>query len=218
MVKEHISAGDNYKRLLDNNRKFVAKKLAEDPMFFHHLAKGQSPDFLWVGCSDSRVPANEITGTESGEIFVHRNVANIVDLTDMNFLSVLHYSVDVLKVRHIIVCGHYGCGGVLAAMGNTHIGVANHWLTHIKDVYNQNRVELESMVDEDERGRRLVELNVLQQVKNLAKIPHVQKAWKHRELQIHGWVYGLSDGILHDLDAMHDGLNDIDPIYRYDNL
>ncbi|NDD47734.1 MAG: carbonic anhydrase, partial [Flavobacteriia bacterium] len=123
MANEKYTATENYQRLLDNNKKFVAERLAEDPSYFDHLAEGQSPDFLWIGCSDSRVPANTITGTDSGEIFVHRNVANLVDITDMNMLSVLHYSVDVLKVRHIIVCGHYGCGGVLAAMGNSHIGV-----------------------------------------------------------------------------------------------
>jgi len=218
MANEKYSASENYKRLLDNNKKFVAERLAEDSSYFDKLALGQSPDFLWIGCSDSRVPANEITGTESGEIFVHRNVANLVDITDMNMLSVLHYSVDVLKVRHIIVCGHYGCGGVLAAMGNSHIGVVNHWISAIKDVYSLNRKELDAITDEHERGRRLVELNVISQVKNLAKIPHVQRAWKERELRIHGWVYGLSDGILHDLDVMHDGMEDIDPIYRFDNL
>lgn len=218
MASDKYTAAENYQRLLDNNKKFVAERLAEDPAFFDKLAQGQSPDFLWIGCSDSRVPANQITGSESGEIFVHRNVANLVDITDMNMLSVLHYSVDVLKVRHIIVCGHYGCGGVLAAMGNSHIGVVNHWISAIKDVYGQNRKELDAIADEHDRGRRLVELNVITQVKNLAKIPHVQRAWKERELQIHGWVYGLSDGILHDLDVMHDGLEDIDPIYRFDNI
>ena len=218
MANEKYTAEENYQRLLANNKQFVAEKLAEDPAFFEKLAIGQSPDFLWVGCSDSRVPANQITGTDSGEIFVHRNVANLVDINDMNFLAVLHYSVDVLKVRHIVVCGNYGCGGVLAAMGNTHIGTVNHWISRIKDVYVKHAAELDAIQDETARGRRLVELNVIEQVRNLAKIPLVQRAWKGRELSIHGWVYGLSDGILHDLDCIQDDLEGIEPIYRYENI
>ncbi|MGB4560899.1 MAG: carbonic anhydrase [Schleiferiaceae bacterium] len=218
MANEIYTAEENYQRLLANNKQFVSEKLAEDPGFFDKLAEGQSPDFLWVGCSDSRVPANQITGTDSGEIFVHRNVANLVDINDMNFLAVLHYSVDVLKVRHIIVCGHYGCGGVLAAMGNTHIGTVNHWISRIKDVYVKHASELDAIQDETARGNRLVELNVMEQVRNLAKIPLVQRAWKSRELSIHGWVYGLSDGILHDLECMQDDLDGIESIYRYSNI
>ncbi len=218
MANEKYTAEENYQRLLQNNKRFVAEKLAEDSEFFKKLADGQSPDFLWVGCSDSRVPANQITGTDSGEIFVHRNVANLVDINDMNFLSVLHYSVEVLKVRHIVVCGHLGCGGVLAAMGNAHIGMVNHWISRIKDVYIKHASELDAIEDETARGNRLVELNVIEQVRNLAKIPMVQRAWKGRELSIHGWVYGLADGILHDLDVMHNDISDIEPIYRYENI
>lgn len=206
----------SYERLIENNKKWVAEKLATDPEYFIGLAKGQKPEFLWVGCSDSRVPANEITGTASGEVFVHRNIANMVVHTDLNFLSVLQYAVEVLKVKHIIVCGHYGCGGVLAAMGNDNHGMVNKWLRNIKEVYAKHVSELDAIADLEERGRRLVELNVTEQVRNLAKTSIVQKAWANRSLQIHGWVYGLDSGLIKDLDCMHDEIEDLEPIFRYE--
>lgn len=206
----------SYERLIENNKKWVAEKLAVDPDYFTGLAKGQKPDFLWVGCSDSRVPANEITGTEPGEVFVHRNIANMVVHTDLNFLSVLQYAVEVLKVKHIIVCGHYGCGGVLAAMGNDNHGMVNKWLRNIKEVYAKYEGELDAIADAEKRGQRLVELNVIEQVRNLAKTSIVQKAWAKRALQIHGWVYGLDSGIIRDLGCMHDEIEDLEPIFRYE--
>lgn len=206
----------SYKRLLQGNADFVSRKLEVDADFFERLAKQQTPEFLWVGCSDSRVPANEITSTDPGEIFVHRNIANMVVHTDLNFLSVLQYSVEVLKVKHIIVCGHYGCGGVFAAMGHTHLGMINKWLRNIKEVYQKYADELDAIEDNTARGNRLVELNVIEQVHNLAKTSIVQKAWRDRSLKIHGWVYGLADGKIKDLDCMIHELDDLEPIFRYD--
>jgi len=171
---------------------------------------------LWIGCSDSRVPANEITSTHSGEIFVHRNIANLVVHTDSNLQSVLEFAVKYLQVRHIIVCGHYGCGGVNASMTNTFHGFVDNWLRNIKDVYYQNRVELDAITDETERANRLTELNVIEQVRNLAKTTIVQEAWSNRELHLHGWVYGLKDGRIKDLSIIHNNKEDIDPIYRFD--
>ena len=163
-----------YKRLLSNNKIWVEKQMQADPNFFEDLAKGQQPEYLWIGCSDSRVPANQITGTNPGEMFVHRNIANMVVHSDMNLLSVLSYAVEVLKVKHIIVCGHYGCGGVIAAMGNKQFGLIDNWLRHIKDVYRLHHEELDSIVDETERARRFVELNVVEQVIDLGKTSIVQ--------------------------------------------
>jgi carbonic anhydrase len=184
-----------YKRILDNNKKWVEEKLAQDPQFFEDLSKGQNPPLLWIGCSDSRVPANEITGTKSGEVFVHRNIANMVVHSDMNMLSVLDYAVNVLKVKHVIVCGHYGCGGVKAAMGNSSFGVIDNWIRHIKDIYRLNKEKLVCIEDEEERFNKFVELNVKEQVLNLAKTSIVQGAWKDgQELMLHGWVYGLNSG------------------------
>lgn len=208
----------SYKKLLENNEKWVAEKLKADPNFFKHLSEGQSPEFLWVGCSDSRVPANEITGTPPGEIFVHRNVANMVVHTDFNFLSVLQYAVDVLKVKHIIVCGHYGCGGVLTALTNTSVGVVDAWLRNIKEVIIKHKNELDNIQDPVMKANRLVELNVEEQVKNLAKTSIIQKAWMTRSLQIHGWVYGLDSGRIKDLNVMMHELEELEPIFRYDNL
>lgn len=177
----------SYQQLLDNNKKWVAEQTKNDPAFFENLAKGQSPEYLWIGCSDSRVPANEITGTRPGEMFVHRNIANMVVHTDMNLLSVLSYAVEVLKVKHIIVCGHYGCGGVLAAMGNKQFGLIDNWLRHIKDVYRIHQQELDAIQDEHLRGKRLVELNVIEQVSDLAKTSIIQNAWKREQpLHLHG--------------------------------
>ena len=205
----------SYKRLLEGNEKFVAEKLKLDPAYFKNLAMLQKPEFLWIGCSDSRVPANEITGTAPGEVFVHRNIANMVVHTDLNFMSVLQYALEVLKVKHIIVCGHYGCGGVLTAMENQSNGLVNKWLRNIKDVYARHEAELESVESKKERADRLVELNVEEQVKNLAKTSFVQKAWLEKSVQIHGWVYGLDSGKIKDLGVKMRGPEDLDPIYRY---
>jgi len=208
----------SYLRLLENNARWAAERLDMDPDYFKRLANQQKPEFLWVGCSDSRVPANEITGTDPGEIFVHRNIANMVVHTDLNFLSVLQYAVDVLHVKHIIVCGHYNCGGVFAAMGNSDTGLVNKWLRNIKEVYEKHHAELEKMEDMRARANRLVELNVVEQVRNLAKTSIVQKAWLNRSLKIHGWVYGLDNGRVHDLNVMMHEIDDLEPIFRYDNL
>jgi carbonic anhydrase len=208
-----------YELLLDDNKKWAAKKLAEDAQFFQKLLNVQTPEFLWIGCSDSRVPANEITGTQPGEIFVHRNIANLVIHTDVNLLSVLDYAVVHLKVKHVIVCGHYGCGGIKAAMGNTNYNqVLNMWLRNIKDVYRHNREELNNIKDENQRTDRLTELNVIEQVQRLAKTSIIQKAWKAREApDLHGWVYGLKDGLINPVYEMKAG-SEIDPLYQYDDL
>ena len=208
----------SYKRLLDGNRRFAMTKKFDDPEYFKNLGKGQTPNYLWIGCSDSRVPANEITDTESGEIFVHRNIANMVVHTDLNLLSVVEYAVQVLHVKHIIVCGHYGCGGVNAAMTNNSFGYVDNWLRGIKDVYEKHRPELDAIASIDKRQDRLTELNVIQQVKNLAKTKVVQLAWQKRELQLHAWVYGINSGLITDLNAGHDDMDEIDKIFRYDDL
>jgi carbonic anhydrase len=207
---------NSYNRLLASNASWAAEKLKLDPEYFLRKAKEQTPEFLWIGCSDSRVPANEITNTEAGEIFVHRNIANMVVHTDMNFLSVLQYAVEVLKVKHIIVCGHYGCGGIMTAMDNADAGFVNNWLRNIKDVYARNATELNNITDRKKRAERLVEMNVIEQVKNLGKTSVVQKAWHSHTLTIHGWVYGLETGHITDLKVMVDELKDLEEIYRYD--
>jgi carbonic anhydrase len=207
---------ESYQRLLSGNRKWAAEKLEQDPNYFKDLSLGQNPEYLWIGCSDSRVPANEITGTKSGEIFVHRNIANVVVHTDMNLLSVLYYAVEVLHVKHVIVCGHYGCGGVIAAMDNKDNGFVNNWLRNIKEVYNKHSRELDAIPDRKQRENRLVELNVVEQVHNLAKTKIVQQAWKRRELQVHGWVYGFNNGHIQDLHVMMDEISDLEPVFRYD--
>lgn len=206
----------SYNRLIENNKLWVEEKLALDENYFINKAKGQTPEFLWVGCSDSRVPANEITNTEAGEIFVHRNIANMVVHTDLNFMSVLQYAVEVLKVKHIIVCGHYGCGGVNAAMGSDSHGLVNKWLRNIKEVYAKYEPELDAIDDNTLRSNRLVELNVMEQVHNLAKTSIVQKAWASRSLQVHGWVYGLDSGRIKDLGCMVHEIEDLEPIFRYE--
>ncbi len=205
---------ESYERLLENNRKWAAARVQENPDFFKHLAELQSPEFLWIGCSDSRVPANEITGTDPGEIFVHRNVANLVVHTDLNMLSVLQYSLEVLKVKHVIVCGHYGCGGVKSAMDTQDHGLVNKWLRNIKEVHVKYDHELSQITDLARRADRLVELNVIEGVRNLAKTSIVQKAWKARKVQIHGWVYGLNNGIIKDLNVMMQEIEDLEPIFR----
>jgi carbonic anhydrase len=210
-----MDINESYRKLIDGNKKFALEKKFDDPEYFKKLSLGQTPEYLWIGCSDSRVPANEITSTQSGEMFVHRNIANLVIHTDFNALSVISYAIDVLKVKHIIVCGHYGCGGVRAAMTNTANGFVDNWLRHIKDVYNKYEFELDAITDFDKRADRLVELNVIEQVRNLAKTKVVQRAWSNRTLQVHGWVYGLNSGLVKDLNVMLDGQIDIDEIYHY---
>lgn len=207
----------SYQKLIEGNRRFSMSKKIEDPEYFKKLSLGQKPDYLWIGCSDSRVPANEVTSTESGEIFVHRNIANLVVHTDMNLLSVLEYAVKYLGVKHIIVCGHYGCGGVKAAMSNQLHGFVDNWLCNIKDVYNKHQVELNAIEDLDKRTDRLTELNVVEQVKNLAKTTIVQEAWRSRQLHLHGWVYGINSGLVTDLCVIHDEAKDIEPIYRFES-
>lgn len=193
---------NTYKDLLTGNKRWVKEKLQHDPLFFERLAKGQSPEVLWIGCSDSRVPANEITGTNPGDIFVHRNIANMVVHSDMNLLSVLDYSVNILKVKHVIVCGHYGCGGVRAAMSNEQFGLVDNWLRHIKDVYRLHNKELDVIEDEEARFNRFAELNVIEQVFDLSKTSIIQNAWRSRQLpMVHGWIYDLKTGIIQDLDV-----------------
>jgi len=204
--------------LLLNNKAWAEDRIEENPDYFKKLAAIQTPEYLWIGCSDSRVPANEVTGTAPGEIFVHRNIANMVVHTDINLLSVLTYAVDVLEVKHIIVCGHYGCGGVKAAMGNDYLPLINNWLRNIKDVYKTNRAELHAIDDKEKQFDRLVELNVLEQVHHLAETNIVQGAWKKREMPlIHGWVYGLNNGIINPLITIGPD-SEMDPLYKYNNL
>lgn len=204
-----------YKSLLDNNKEWVAKNLDQDPNFFKNLATGQQPPLLWIGCADSRVPANEIIGAQPGEVFVHRNIANMVIHTDMSMLSVLDYAVNVLKVKHIIVCGHYGCGGVQAALGSDHIGLIDNWIRHIKDVYRLHNTELDSITDEKKRFDRFVEINVLEQVLDLGKTSIIQNAWRNEQpLHIHGWVYDVADGIIRDLDITLRDNHELDSVYQ----
>jgi carbonic anhydrase len=206
---------DFYKKILDNNKKWVESKLAISPNYFKNLAERQNPPLLWIGCSDSRVPANEIIGAEPGEVFVHRNIANTVVHSDMNMLSVLDYAVNALKVRHVIVCGHYGCGGVKAAMENRSIGIIDNWIRHIKDVYRFHQQELDEIKDEKERFNKFVEINVKEQVLDLAKTSIVQNAWKNgQELSLHGWVYGLNDGYVTDLGVNFSCDKDLDDVYQ----
>lgn len=206
---------DFYKKILENNKKWVEKKLEISPEYFNNLAEGQQPPLLWIGCSDSRVPANEIIGAEPGEVFVHRNIANMVIHSDMNMLSVLDYAVNALKVKHVIVCGHYGCGGVKAAMGNSSIGIIDNWIRHIKDVYRFHQNELDAITDENERFNKFVEVNVKEQVLDLAKTSIVQNAWKNgQELSIHGWVYGLNSGYVTDLGVNFSCDKDLDDVYQ----
>jgi carbonic anhydrase len=207
-----------YERLLLENKAWAAERVADDPEFFDRLKNIQTPEYLWIGCSDSRVPANEITGTQPGEIFVHRIIANMVVHTDLNMLSVLQYAVEVLKVKHIIVCGHYGCGGVKAAMTQTSLGIINKWLRNIKDVYRIHRDEVDAIEDQGKKTNKLIELNVQEQVLNLAKTSIIQKAWKENNApHLHGWVYGLDNGLIKPIYEMPAGTH-IDSIYEFDNL
>lgn len=204
-----------YNQLLENNKKWVSSKLEIDPEYFQKLANGQQPPLLWIGCADSRVPANEIIGAQPGEVFVHRNIANMVVHSDMNMLSVLDYAVNVLKVKHIIVCGHYGCGGVKAAMGSDAIGLIDNWIRHIKDVYRFHHKELNKIEDESVRFNRFVELNVVEQVHDLAKTSIVQNAWRNmQDLSIHGWVYGVGSGVIKDLGVNIESNEKLEQVYQ----
>lgn len=209
---------DNYyDNLLINNKAWAEEMIANDKDYFIKLSKAQSPPLLWIGCSDSRVPANVITGTLSGEIFVHRNIANMVVHTDMNMLSVLDYAVNHLKVKHVVVCGHYGCGGVEAAMSNKSLGLINKWIRNIKEVYRENYTELNKIKDDKKRFDRLVELNVIAQVYDLAKTSIVQKSWKDNSgLELHGWVYGLDNGLIKDLKVTMNSDEHLDDVFKLD--
>jgi carbonic anhydrase len=208
-------SNDFYKKILDNNKKWVENQLAIDVEYFKDLAKGQQPPLLWIGCSDSRVPANEIIGAKPGEVFVHRNIANMVIHSDMNMLSVLDYAVNVLKVKHVIVCGHYGCGGVKAAMGNQSIGLIDNWIRHIKDVYRLHDTYLNSFENEEERFNKFVEINAQEQVFDLAKTSIVQNAWRNgQDLTLHGWTYGLNSGYVTDLGVNMSSNEELDEVYQ----
>lgn len=206
---------ERLKKLFENNKKWIEEKTKVDSEYFLKMSKAQAPPYLWIGCSDSRVPANEIVGLEAGELFVHRNVANLFLHTDMNSLSVLEFAIDYLKIQHVIVCGHYNCGGVIASMKDHKLGLVDNWLRNIRDVYSKNREELDSISSEKERQNRLVELNVIQQLKNISRTTMVQGAWQRGEpLMIHGWVYDLETGKLKDLGGNIKGIEDVDPVYR----
>jgi carbonic anhydrase len=205
-----------YEKLLLQNKAWSEEKIQMDREFFSRLSKQQKPQFLWIGCSDSRVPANEITGTDPGEIFVHRNIANLVVHTDLNLLSVLQYAVEILKVEHIIVCGHYGCGGVEAALSNKSYGLINKWLRNIKEVYKIYQAEIDAIDDHLGKVNRLVELNVMEQCQDLIKTSIVQKAWRDRQApEIHGWVYGLENGHVKELTTIKANFDAVSPIFRY---
>lgn len=211
---------EKYNQLLLQNKAWVQQKLNEDKDFFNKLKNTQKPEFLWIGCADSRVPANEITGTQPGEVFVHRNIANMVVHTDMNMLSVLDYAVNVLEVSHVIVCGHYGCGGVRAAMGHQQIGLIDNWIRHIKDVYRLHQNELEAIADMKKREDRFIELNVTEQVYDLGKTSIIQNAWQKRGgfPYIHGWVYDIGNGIIKDLKvSMHDD-SEMPDVYKFEKM
>ena len=191
---------DNLSRLLEQNRAWAADRVRRDPDFFTRLEKIQAPDYMWIGCSDSRVPANEIVGLDPGELFVHRNVANVVVHTDLNCLSVLQFAIDVLKVKHVIVCGHYGCGGIRAALERDSHGLIDNWLRHVQDVERDYQHELDGITDPQQRENRLCELNVAEQVRNVGRTTIVQDAWRRgHAVQVHGWIYGLKDGLITDL-------------------
>ena len=203
------------KNLFDNNRKWAATIKESDPDFFAKLSRQQNPEYLWIGCSDSRVPSNQIVGMLPGEIFVHRNIANVVIHTDLNCLSVVQFAVEILKVKHIIVCGHYGCGGIRAALEKCPHGLIDTWLQHIKDVYRHHQDKLDAIADENERINLLCELNVIEQVSNVSHTSIVQEAWKAgQELSVHGWIYSIEDGILKNLNVCFDGACEISDTYR----
>lgn len=207
--------GKSPEDLLDENKRWAQSKIDADPMFFARLCEVQRPEFLWIGCSDSRVPANELVGLQPGEMFVHRNIANVVPHSDLNCLSVIQFAVEVLDVKHIVVTGHYGCGGVRAAMSTADHGQIDNWLAHIKDIHHQHFDEIATAGDVEAQENRLCELNVITQVRNVAKTSIVQNAWRHgKKLAIHGWIYRLKDGVLHDLDVTVTGIGDLPEPYR----
>jgi carbonic anhydrase len=209
----------SYEKLLNENKAWAARRVQMDPEYFERLSHLQKPEFLWIGCSDSRVPANEITGTQPGEIFVHRNVANLVVNTDINLMAVLDFAVTHLKVKHVIVCGHYGCGGIEAAATKKDFKpVLNMWLRNIKDVIRVHRSDLEKITDPIERNNRLVELNVQEQIINLSKTTIIQRSWrKEQRPDLHGWVYGLKDGLIKPVCEMRAG-TEIDSVYEFEDL
>lgn len=212
----HDTSHITYESLLEGNKTFVAETLKEDPDYFTKLANGQKPPILWIGCADSRVPANQITHTKPGEIFVHRNIANVIVHTDMNMLSVLDYAVNVLEVKHVIVCGHYGCGGVTAALTNKTYGIIDNWLRHIKDIYRLHAFELDLISDEVLRANRLVEFNVMEGVHNLCKTSIIQNAWENsKNLSVHGWVYELSTGFITDLNVSSTSSNNLNEVFKF---
>lgn len=201
--------------LFDKNAAWAQELVLRDPNYFKNLSREQRPQYLWIGCSDSRVPANEILGLECGELFVHRNVANLFPHSDFNCLSVLQYAVDYLNIEHVIVCGHYGCGGVAAAISQKQLGLVDNWLRHVKDIYTQSKEELELIKDLHKRYDRLAELNVLQQVANVCHTTIVQNAWARKQhLCVHGWMYEISSGRLQDVGCCITGPGDIEGIYR----
>jgi carbonic anhydrase len=209
----------NYNDLLEGNRKWVEETLQEDPEYFHRLAKGQEPPVLWIGCSDSRVPANQVTGTLPGEVFVHRNIANVVSHSDLNLLSVMDYAVNVLKVKYIIVAGHYKCGGVAAALTNKQFGVIDNWLRHIKDVYRLHKAEIDAIEDLKGKEDRLVELNVVEGVLNVCKTTIVQNAWSSgQELSVHGWVIDIHTGFVKDQQVSVHNNEQMDKVYQMDRF
>lgn len=209
---------DKYYQLLQNNKEWASSQKAHDPEYFNRLASIQKPEILWIGCSDSRVPADRITGTEPGEIFVHRNISNMVIPTDLNLLSVVQFAVEVLHVRHIIVCGHHNCGGIAAAMQSKSHGLMDQWIWNIKNVYRIHREEIEALPTEEERNHRLTIINVKEQVLNLSKTSIIQNAWQTQKLpHLHGWVYDVRDGVIHSVFEMPSG-TEIDPIYQLNNL
>ena len=207
--------GRSYENIFENNKKWIEEKLGQDADFFKKLAEGQAPEYLYIGCSDSRATAEELMGMQPGEVFVHRNIANVVNTLDMSSTAVIQYAVQHLKVKHIIVCGHYGCGGVKAAMGNNSIGIIDNWIRHIKDVYRFHHQELDAILDEKERFNKFVEINVKEQVMDLANTSIVQNAWKNgQELSLHGWVYGLNDGYVTDLGVNFNCDKTLDDVYQ----
>lgn len=214
-----LAQSDTYKALLKGNSDWVNDRIKDDPEYFNKLAKGQNPQVLWIGCSDSRVPANDVTGTKPGEIFVHRNIANVCVHSDMNMLSVLDYAVNVLKVKHVIVAGHYGCGGVAAALSNKQFGLIDNWLRHIKDVYRLHSHELDRITDETQKFNRLVELNVSEQVYNLCKTSIIQNAWmKRADLEVHGWVIDLGSGLVKDIKVSSSSPHNLGYVYELDGV
>ncbi|TQD40543.1 carbonate dehydratase [Haloflavibacter putidus] len=206
-----------YKQILENNKKWVSEKLENDPEFFKRLENGQKPPLLWIGCADSRVPANQIINAQPGEVFVHRNIANMVIHTDMNMLSVLDFAVNALKIEHVIVCGHYGCGGIKAAMENKSIGLIDNWVRHIKEVYKMHKSELNAIEDFNKRWDRYVELNVQEQAFDLAETSIVQNAWNNNQkLTVHGWAYGVGTGLVNDLNVSLSSNEDLEDVSKLD--